>query len=101
MTDPYFKIKSLIRELKDAEAMLRLHTGKSNAVDKLMAEQFELKQQALVKELFAELIKSQISLSSIEPTLSSMLSYLKKHDKNQLISNDLQTSMAEVRAALA
>lgn len=94
-------IRALVREIKEAEAMLRLHKQKSNPVDDLMSHQFRVRQQRLAKDLLVEVLRADISLKSTEKSINAILDFLKKNDNDGLISNELQANLSEAVHALA
>jgi len=95
------KINTLVREIKETEAMVRLHGKKQNTVDTLMLQQFQRRQQSLAKELLVLLLQSDLSLKSVEPTITSILTYLRQFDQEELISNQLREHLSEASRALA
>lgn len=100
MDTTFVKVNTLVREIKDTEAMIQLHKGKQNQVDALMLQQFQQRQQSLAKELLLLLLQSDLSLKNVEPTISSILTYLKQFDKEELIPNQLLENLSEASKAL-
>jgi len=96
----FVKINTLVREIKDTEAMIQLHKGNQNQVDALMLQQFQQRQQSLAKELLVLLLQSGLSLKNVEPTISSILTYLRQFDKEELIPNQLMENLSEASKAL-
>ena len=94
------KINTLVREIKETEAMIQLHRNKQNAVDALMLQQFQQRQQSLAKELLVLLLQSGLSLKNVEPTIASILTYLRQFDKEELISNQLREHLSEAERVL-
>jgi len=94
------KINTLVREIKETETMILLHRNKQNAVDVLMLKQFQQRQQSLAKELLVLLLQSGLSLKNVEPTITSILAYLRQFDKDELISNSLREHLSEAERAL-
>ena len=100
MDTMFVKINTLVREIKDTEAMIQLHKGYQNQVDALMLQQFQQRQQSLAKELLVLLLQSGLSLKNVEPTISSILTYLRQFDKEELIPNQLMENLSEASKAL-
>jgi hypothetical protein len=100
MDTMFVKINTIVREIKDTEAMIQLHKGKQNQVDALMLQQFQQRQQSLAKELLVLLLQSGLSLKNVEPTISSILTYLRQFDKEELIPNQLLENLSEASKAL-
>lgn len=100
MDTMFVKINTLVREIKDTEAMIQLHKGNQNQVDALMLQQFQQRQQSLAKELLVLLLQSGLSLKNVEPTISSILTYLRQFDKEELIPNQLMENLSEASKAL-
>jgi hypothetical protein len=94
------KINTLVREIKETEAMIQLHRDKKNAVDALMLQQFQQRQQSLAKELLVLLLQSGLSLKNMEPTIASILAYLRQFDKEELIPNQLREHLSEAERVL-
>ena len=94
------KINTQVREIKETEAMIQLHRNKQNPVDALMLQQFQQRQQSLAKELLVLLLQSGLSLKNVEPTIASILVYLRQFDKEELIPNQLREHLSEVSRAL-
>ena len=101
MDTMFVKINTIVREIKDTEAMIQLHRNKQNAVDALMLQQFQQRQQSLAKELLVRLLQSGLSLKNVEPTIASVLAYLRQFDKDELIPNQLREHLSEASRVLA
>ncbi len=94
------KINTLVREITETEAMIQLHRNKQNPVDALMLHQFQQRQQSLAKEFLVLLLQSGLSLKNTDPTIASILAYLRQFDKEELIPNQLREHLSEASRVL-
>jgi hypothetical protein len=65
-----------------------------------MLQQFQQRQQSLAKELLVLLLQSGLSLKDVEPTIASILTYLRQFDKDELIPNSLREHLSEATKVL-
>ena len=95
----YFKIKALVREIQEADAMQKKFPGKKG-VDKTMALQFQHQKNTLIKELLATLIQSDFGVGVFDSFIQKMLDYLRSTSRKPAVSNDLQSSLRRLESSL-
>ncbi|MFH1325849.1 MAG: hypothetical protein ABIH48_00060 [Candidatus Falkowbacteria bacterium] len=96
----YFKIISLIRDIKETDRIMSQHKDLNNNVDTLMLHQFLHKKDYLLKELFIALIKSGTGIRNFQPFLIKLSEYLKTKDEEQIVSEELRENISEIEKSL-
>lgn len=96
----YFKIISLIRDIKETDKILNLHKDNPNNIDTLMTHQFQHRKNYLLKELYIALIKSEFGIKNFQSILTKLSNYLQLQEAQSIISDELKENIAEIEKAL-
>lgn len=96
-----YKIYGTIEEIKKTHAMVQYHGQGDDPADEILAEQFEIRNRKLFRELLAELALSGVSFKSIAPIINRVTAYLEKSDINGEFPKGLKSNLAEVEKLMA